>query len=360
MKNQIIMPRLFRLNLLLLITAFAISLQVVGKDAEKSKKITKSFKVAENQILEIENQFGKVDISSWDKMEVQVEIIILVDQRNEQKAQEVLDEIQIDFKESATLLKMTTSLGKEDKDIKMDGKNKFEINYTVKMPESMVLDLENKFGDITIDKLSGRTEIEVQFGSAKIGTLKNTLNELTFKFSDPVIIDEIGGGEIELKFSKLDLGKSGSVELESQMSNSKIGEITAGDMKVNYGSIEIESQGSLTLKSSMSTVKIGELIEGGELDVQYGKLTIDKLSKSFKGLTIDSKFTPIVINVEAGSAFELDANTKMSNLELPSGYVAKDASQYVNNEYFKGVIGEKSGSLPVMKISNQFGKVEIN
>ncbi len=358
MKKQTKMHRLFRSGLLL-IAAVAISIQLSAKSAEKNKQISKNFKVVENQVLEIENQFGFVNITTWDSKEVQLTIDIQVEQKNEDKAQALLDQIEIEIKESKEQLRIRTKMGNEDQDINIDGNKKIEVNYTIKMPASMTLDLENKFGDVTIDKLSGKVDLEVQFGTAKIGSLSGKMNDLTFKFSDPVIIDEIAGGEIELKFSKLNLGKAGDLEFDSQMSNSTIGTVKKGDMKVSYGSMEIEGIQGLDLNSSMSTIKIGELADGGEFDVQYGKLDIDKLSKNFKGLTIDSKFTPVTINVEAGAAFELDANTKMSNLDLPSGYKVEDASEYVNNEYFKGVIGEKGGELPKMKVTNQFGKVEI-
>jgi|GEM_PF-1678672 len=359
MKTQIKMHKTVNICLLLIATVF-LSSNVLAKGAELSKKVNKTFKVSKGQVLEIDNKFGEVNISSWDQQEVQLDIEIIVDQKNEDKAQKTLDRIEIEIKESSDLISISTSLGKDkNKSMNIDEKNKMEINYTVKMPATMKLDLENQFGNITIDKLTEMAKIEVQFGSAKIGSLSSAKNELTFKFSDPVIIDEIGGGEIELKFSKLDLGKAGDLNLNSQMSNSKIGDAKQSEMKVSYGSLDVESMKGLSMKSSMSTVKISELIDGGELDVQYGKLTIDKLRKEFKGLTIDSKFTPVTINVEEGAAFELDANTKMSKIHLPSGYEAKDESEYINNEYFKGVIGENGGSLPVMKISNQFGNIEI-
>lgn len=349
-----------KLTMLFLALSMLISTQIYAADAEKTKSIHKTFKVTAKHVLEIENQFGKVDIKSWDKNEIKVDIEIIVDVNSDKKAQQKLDEIQIDFKESSDRLSIKTNLGSEDKDVNITGKQKIEINYTIMMPITNELDLENKFGAITLDQLKGRAEIEVQFGSAKIGKLFSNTNDLVFKFSDPIIIDEIGGGEIDLKFSKLELGKSGELELSSQMSDSKIGDVQNSQMKVNYGSIELKSVPELKLNSSMSTIRIAELKNGGDIDVQYGKLIIGKLSKDFKGLTINSKFTPVEISVEQGSAFNLDADTKMSEIKLPSGYKAKEASEFLNDEYFKGIIGEKGGELPTLKITNSFGNIEIN
>lgn len=335
-----------------------LSFTLSAKSVEKSKKVNKTFTVKENQVLDIDNKFGDVSISSWDKNEVQLDVEILVDQRNEEKAEERLKEIDIKIKESASEISISTDFSKEYSE-KMDGKAKLEINYTIKMPANMVLELENKFGDITIDRLTSRTEIELQFGSAKIGKLESVNNDLTFKFSDPVIIDELGGGAVILKFSKMNLTKTGPIEFESQMSNSEIGLMTKADLKVSYGSLRAEEVESIELSSSMSTIQIDKLHDGGDIKVSYGKFNIENLSKEFSGLTIDAKFTPVELKIEEGAIFELDADTKMSNLFLPSGYEVKDASDIGNNEYFKGKIGGDGTSLPIMKISNQFGKVEI-
>lgn len=316
------------LGLTLALFALLFQIQLFGSEG-LSKKVSKNFKVTKNHTLEIENQFGSVDITSWDKDEVMVDIEIIVDHKKDDKEQEWLDKIEVEIKESSDRLSFKTEMGVGDKKFKMDGKYEIEINYTVKMPAHIELDLDNRFGDITLDKLDKRAEIKVQFGSAKIGSLSHNANDLSFQFSDPVIIDEFGGGEIELKFSKLELGNSGQVNFSSQMSNSTIDKAENSEMKVSYGSLKVGNMSELKLKSSMSTIKIDELQNGGEIDVKYGKLTIGKLSKNFKSLTIESKFTPVDIDVEDGSAFELDANTKMSDLDLPSGYVVKDASEYM-------------------------------
>lgn len=330
-----------------------------AKNAEHTKEFHKSYKVGAKHTLQVENRFGSVNISSWDKLEVKVDVEIMVEMGNDKKAQELLESIEIKVREGSDLLQIKTFMGDDKQTVNLNGKRDMEINYEIKLPKSLALELRNKFGDITLDELEGRAEIELQFGSAKIGSLRHEQNELTFKFSDPVIIDEIGGGDLKLKFSKLELGSSGSLNFDSQMSSSNIGKTKGARMKVSYGSLDLESITDLQLTASMSAITVEELLEGGVIDVQYGKLSIEKLAQSFKGLEISGSFTPISIETEEGSAFVLDANTSMSNLDLPSGYRVVKGSEITNNQSFDGIIGKDREGLPVLKVKNSFGKIEI-
>ena len=358
MKSLIKVPKYLSL---LLITAFLFSgIQAFAEAGEgKVRRYNKSFQVRPDHVLSISNQFGDVDISHWDKKEVKVEIEVLVDYKNEKKGQEMIDKIQIKIKDEANEISLKTVINDKKNDVSIGKNEKMEINYVVYMPSDIQLELENKFGDITLDMLTARAEIELQFGSAKIGKLMHQENELSFKFSDPVIIDELGGGEVDVKFSKLELGNCGDLELKSEMSTTNVGNMGKSEVKVSHGGFNVKSAQRLEMKSSMSTVRIDKLQEGGSIDVGHGKLIIGELSKEFEGLEIDSKFGPVEIGIEQGSKLRLDAENSMSDLNLPSGYEVVKADDIANNESFQGAIGGDGSDLPVLKVSNSFGSTKI-
>ena len=63
---------------------------------EKKKVITKTYQLSANQKVSITNTFGGVNVQSWERNEVKVEVTIKVSSNNERMAQEILDQIWID------------------------------------------------------------------------------------------------------------------------------------------------------------------------------------------------------------------------------------------------------------------------
>lgn len=357
MKMQIRMPRFFAVSALLI--SFFLANEVLASEV-LTKKINKVFKVGAEHQLEIKNQFGDVEINSWDKQEIKIDVEVIVDYKNEEKSREMLDQIRIEISEKVGLLIVETNFAESTNGIKLKGNDQLEVNYKVMMPATNSLKLSNKFGDLTIGELSGTTEISLQFGSAKIGKLMHSKNKLELKFVDPMIIDEFNAGSIDLKFSKLDLNKCGDLDLKSQMSTLKFGEMGNVDLDIKYGSFEASSIEKLLLISSMSTIRINELELGGEIKASYGKVIISKLHKTFKGLKVNSSFGPVEIGIEKGSVLELDANTSMADLNLPSGYKVVNKSDVKNENSFQGAIGGNGDALPLLKIDNSFGNIKIN
>src|ERR1700759_4662905 len=65
------------------------------EDVRKQRLINKSYPVTADDKLEIENQFGNVVISTWDKNEITVDIEISARANSEEKAQDIMNRIDV-------------------------------------------------------------------------------------------------------------------------------------------------------------------------------------------------------------------------------------------------------------------------
>src|SRR5258708_5954629 len=134
-----------------------------GEDIDKKKTISKSYTVTKEDKLEIENSFGNVMISTWDKNEIKVDIEIGAKANTEAKAQDMLDEIEVSDHQGGHTISFKTDVG----DINDHGKHnknndddrKFYIDYTVYMPAVNPLQIENSFGKIKIPNMSGQVNL---------------------------------------------------------------------------------------------------------------------------------------------------------------------------------------------------------
>jgi hypothetical protein len=223
---------LFNSLILALILLPALTFAGDGGEVEKKKTINKSYTVTSSDKLSIENSFGNVVISTWEKNEFKVDIEISAKASTDQKAQDILDKIEVTDKKDGNTVYFKTDVDniKGDKGDKNrnrhrnddgdDDENdrKFYIDYKVFMPAGNALDVDNSFGKITIPDFNGQVnltskfggltagklanvdEIDVEFGKAEIGPVHN--GDITFKFNDKSHIASVSGTvKIKTEFS---------------------------------------------------------------------------------------------------------------------------------------------------------------
>jgi hypothetical protein len=326
-------------------------------DAEKSKKINKTYQVGADHKLNIENKFGEVKITTWDKNQLEVNITIRVEARNDDRAQDRLDEISIDIEEGREETSFETEL-KDDKFSWGDGQNEIQIDYEVKMPKSNALELKNSFGAFAINDIDGKVEIEVEFGSASIGSINHPESELTFKFCDPVSIGHFEKGELNLKYSKsVELTSATDLKIDSEFSGIEIDGIGNLVMELRFGSIEIDKVIDANIESKMSSVEISELKGKGIFEPSYGKLEIDNVAKDFTSLEVDGEFSPIEIEIEEGAEMKVDLYVSMSNISVPNKQWEKEDKEN-NSKSYRGTFGN-AGDRKVI-IHSSFGKIDLN
>jgi len=324
----------------------------------KSKVISKNYTVKADHLLEVDNKFGEVKITTWDKNEMQVKVTIEVKGMSENRAQKSLDAIQVDISESTDETSFTTKFGDkyEGKNVKYD--NEFTVDYEIKMPKTNRLNLDHSFGAFVMNDLDGAASIKVSFGSANIGKLSSKSNELTFKFSSPIEIEHIEEGELTIKYSKLNLTSATQLKMESEFSSSKVVAIGKLDLEIKFGSFDIQELIQTEIESKMSSINVGTLHEKGIFDTKYGSLTLDEVTNKITLLDIDGEFSPIKVKIAEGASFAADLSTNMANLKVPSDKSWKEKVKEHNSESYKGSFGKNTEN--IVKIDSNFGSVKID
>lgn len=328
----------------------------VKADYLKTKSINKKYQVKADHKLEIDNKFGEVKITTWDKNEIVVDITISVEANNEKETIKRLDNIDVKISEGAGETSFKTYF-KNEKNNKSKGKSEMSIDYEVKMPKSNALDLENAFGAFIINDLDGRADIEVKFGSARIGNLKHPESELLFEFSDPVEIEHVETARLTLKYSKLKLNSATSLNFDSEFSNTNLNGVGKLELRIKFGSIDIDQVIEADVKSNMSSIEVDNLVEKGKFDAKYGSLSIDRVKKGFTELIVDGEFSPIDISIEDGASFNAEVYGSMASIKVPSEGWSKKEKE-MNSKSYKGSFGQASENR--LSIKSSFGNVKLD
>ncbi len=131
-------------------------------EVEKKKVYSKSYPLDGNDKVSINNQFGEVKISTWNKSEVRIDITIIAKASTDERAQQILDLISIEDSKSADGVYFKTSMKSQNwKGDKKGSNNGMEINYEIQMPAGNPLSLKNSFGSSFVYQFSNEIGIKL-------------------------------------------------------------------------------------------------------------------------------------------------------------------------------------------------------
>ena len=214
----------------ILILALSLTYSINARD-EATKKYHEVYEVKQGQTLTLENKFGDIDILNWDKNQVSIDVAIIIEHVNEEKAKKLLDYINVNFTrigdEIIAKTEFKEGFDKISSSIFSLGTTDYSINYTVKMPDYLNLNVLNKYGNAFINKVTGIANLKVKYGNLKI-------NEILRGNEKPMSVVDLGYGnaniekcewlKFNIEYSKVKLEHGKALDVYSRYSNFNIGE----------------------------------------------------------------------------------------------------------------------------------------
>lgn len=173
---------------------------------EKKKNYTKTVAVTGSDRIRIENKFGELRFQTWNRNEVKVDVTITAKSSDDERAQEILDNITISDGKSGGEVWFKTNMSdnhrmRKKSDYREEG---FTINYMVSLPAGNPLISKNEFGQTIMPDYNGEVSIESKFGGLTAGNLNN-VKTINVEFGKAEI-KKIQDGKLTVKFSRALVG----------------------------------------------------------------------------------------------------------------------------------------------------------
>jgi len=353
------MKHIVKLLLILLLVPTALMATELKGKYTKTKTIKKEFSVNKNALVELRNKYGSIDIKTWFKNQVSIEIIITTNGSDESKVQNRLENISIDFESSSQRIYAKTHFEKYNNNWTFfGGSNNVNMNikYIVRMPISNNLDIHMDYGDVMIDKLEGKANIDCDYGKLFAGELLNDDNYIDLDYSRGSTIDQINGGKINIDYTTIDIEKAGDINLNTDYSNTTFQEINTLDFNSDYGNITVENAHTIIGNSDYVRLKFGEISNQIIIDSDYGNINIEKMGEDFNLVDINSKYTTVKIGVDSNSSFSLTAHAQYSNIKVPSEFNFTKQIEKNSKKHYEGTYNGSNGHI---KIKSQYGHIKI-
>lgn len=335
-----------KISLMLMLTALlsivSIDLTASPLSVEKRKEVNHSFKVDNNSRLQIENKYGSITITHWNKKEVAIRVEIICKSNNEREAQEAIDGITIEASKLGDLISAETNI----RQTTMNNQS-LNINYYLQMPASLKSELSQKYGNIHLpEKDNHEMEIEMKYSNLQAGDFVAPLS-LEAKYSN-IELGKLKEAELDIAYAgRASIEKAQKLEMESRYSSTKIGEVKYLNLNSKYDNISINQIDKLTMELAYSEATIGSLCEELEAEeLSYSKMTINSLSPSFKQFNVDARYGNVVVKLPTKASFRVIAeNMKYSKCNIKDFKTEQTSSDKSNHSYIYEVNGGKQPTI---------------
>jgi hypothetical protein len=327
----------------------------------KNKVITKEFTVNSDATLSISNKYGNINVVTGTTNKIEIQVSITTNGDNEDKVQERLNQITVEFNGSSSSVSAKTIIGNTSNSWNWGNRNNvnMEINYIVKMPVTNNVKLTNDYGGINLDKLEGSATINCDYGKIDIGDLLNAINSINIDYTNNSNIDYMKNGEVNADYSTLHIAASGNVNLNADYSHLSFGTVENLDYNCDYGDIKIDECGDIEGNNDYMQTSIEKLNGSAIFDVDYGSIKINTTSENFKKIDIESSYTNIKIGVNPASKFNITATLGYGNLKYGDGFTFNKEIVKTSSKYYEGYFNNPNSNSTIT-LKTSYGNISLS
>ena len=305
--------------------------------AEKTRIISKTYSVDQNDKLAINNQYGKVTVHTWAKNEIKVDIQVKAFEATESDAASLLESVKVTDLRQTNLISFKTTFEKTSLNFWSKIRNGKEerrgvqVNYEIYMPANNPLDITNRYGGTVLPDFSGPVNINSSYGGFAADKLDNPANQVKVSYG-----------------------------------SASIGDYSNGNLVVTYGGLNMAHASKVNATIKYSGAKIDKLSNGGTFDLSYsGGFKIDDVDKNVKNLIINASYSGVSLGIDENADIDFDVTVSYAGFNYGSNKVnlvnqlsdTNKSKSWTPTKNYKGSIGKGSDSRIIIK--SNYGGVKF-
>jgi hypothetical protein len=350
-------------NILALSAAILLLSATPANAQELTKDFSKSFTAVSGKTVFLSNRYGDLNIETWDRNEVSVEVKVTVEMSSRERSERLLELIEIEFIESDTAIGAKTIFS-DRFSTATRGTSRFRIDYTVKMPSQNNLTVENRYGNIKMGTHPGRVNIDLRYGNLYAmkltrGNIK-PINFISISYGKAAI-DEANWLSAVIRYTTdFNLTKVQAMTLDSRYSKIIIDNAGSIVSDSKYDNITVREINNLVLDGAYTSVKLGTLTNSLRLNAKYGSFDATSVPAGFESISVDAAYCGIGLGIERSAKYRLDAKVNYGSLSYCEECI--DIQKRIvesNSREISGVAGSDKSPAATVNIKSSYGSVRL-
>ncbi len=270
---------------------------------EVHRTIVKSFMVDAKNALSIDNRFGDVNVSLWDRNEMRVEIDITSSSQSADRARQALQAVSLDERREGDtyLFKTVIADGFDGGWKKGDRRNFLRVNYRISMPKANKLAIKNSFGNTTIPDFWAPLSVESSFGNVYGATLNNVTTKIKASFGN-VSIRDVQNGNVVMSFGDVAINSGNVLSIQQ-----------------TYGKLNIGETNRVDLRTSYTDALIGAVRQSGKFKMNYAKqFRLERIDAAADKIDVEASYSMIALPMQSTPNCDFDITVTHGGFSYPS------------------------------------------
>ncbi|GAA4376954.1 hypothetical protein [Hymenobacter koreensis] len=302
----------------------------IAATAERSRKLSRTFKAPAGRPLSIDTRYGRVQINTWSRSEIKAEVDIISRADSDEKAQQLLDMIQVLMEEQSTEeggIALRTQFGEMPREC-WSRQRLYEVNYTVWVPKGSPLRVHNNFGDISITgDRSGAVDLAIGYGSLRTARLDGPRNSIRVSNS-AATVQYVRQASIDATHSRLRLDAGHTVDLRNNGSDIDMGTVQDLAVHSKYGDVSLGTVRNLRGSTGYSRFSVDKVSDQLNMKVQYcPAFEVRTTGPNFRSINLDGGYSTILLNFPDNAGFLFDVNAENGKLLIDKRLVKVKAEE---------------------------------
>ncbi|MDB4584279.1 DUF4097 domain-containing protein [Draconibacterium sp.] len=335
------------ITVLVIISILAVEVTAVAE--EKTKEFYESWGVTSIQSLDITNKFGEIRVTDERTDSVTIEVTITVEARDENKADDLLEMLEVEFKKSGSTLYAVTKIENN-----FQSQRKFSIDYVVNIPSDKNLKISNKYGHTIVNKLTGNGDFDIQYGNFNANSLTGESTKINLGYGN-ADVREASAVTAQVKYSPISFGEIKELKLESKYSDIEVEEGKVIQIESKYDKLRFEEVESVTATTKYSHIRIEELAKSLNIEAGYGSVKVDEVNSTFESISITNSYGQVSLGLEDN--YSVDASCQYCGVSYPENDFSGDRIKENNTQTIKGKVGSGSGGK--VYVRSRYGEINL-
>lgn len=314
---------------------------------EVKKNIEKTFDVEAEPTLEMTGKYSDFIITSWDKQQIEFKVKVIVKGNDAKKVDAKLNSIDIEFEQVGNKIKVETVF--DDYPYK-NFIGSSTIKFYVKVPEDVFMELNTKYGDITVETVKKRFEVDIKYGDL---TADNLLAEsyLDIKYGN-IDINKANKIDLELDYGDARIKKCDYIDGVLKYSKIFIADLGNGTLENKYSSSRIEKVDKIQFpNTAYSNLKVSNVTDMIEVEMKYSDLKATISSESPK-VDIDGQYSDAMIYLNENASFNYHLKSAYADITFKGFFetrTLKESGSYGDGEPGRLDISTRYGDMKIYK-----------
>jgi hypothetical protein len=332
---------------------------------EVKKEFHREMVPTDNTTLTILNKFGSVVTETWSQKNIVIDVTVKVEHPSAEKANKLLEMITVEFTETGGNLTAETVFDKEFSSFSWKGSNNsFSVNYTIKMPAYINLSITNKYGNTTVDEVSGLTNLNIKYGDLMVHKLSRgndkPLNNIVLAYGKAGI-DELDWADINIRYcGQFKVERATALLVDSKYSKLSIGEISSLVSESKYDGYQVTDANNIVVMGGYTDLQFQKVTKKLEVETKYGNLSVSNIPAGFESVSVKAGYCAVKLGIDPAACYKVEAKSSYGSVKVDEDNFSPDKRIVGNTSTeLSGKVGKCSNPTATVTVEASYGAVRL-